>query len=203
MRISSSLALAVVVAAGCFGVMALVRPVPATMPAQSAAAISIGVIDVEKVFNSLNERTDLQQQLQTYLTGLSEELKKLQEESKRAADNARQLPDGPEKNAAVQKAIELEATVRARSQVFDALADRRTADLFRSLYVKIQNGAKKLAEARGLTMVIATDENVQIPAGAGAQDTQRAIALKRIMYAAPSQDLSADLISMLNSEYRK
>lgn len=191
------------IAATTIGLVAFVRPLTAAMPGQATPANGIGIVDVEKVFNSLNERTDLQTQLQTYLTGLNDELKKVQADAKAAADTARTLPEGREKNDAVQKAIELDATVRARQQVFEALADRRSSELFRQLYVKIQAGAKKIAETRGLSMMIATDENVQLPPGANTADTQRVIAMKRVLYAGPQHDLTNDLIALLNAEYKK
>lgn len=200
MRTSIAIAL---IAATTLGTVAFVRPLTAAMPGQATPANGIGIVDVEKVFNSLNERTDLQTQLQTYLTGLNDELKKIQADAKAAAETARTLPEGKEKNDAVQKAIELDATVRARQQVFEALADRRSSELFRQLYVKIQAGAKKIAETRGLSMMIATDENVQLPPGANTQETQRVIAMKRVLFAGPQHDLTNDLISLLNAEYKK
>jgi Skp family chaperone for outer membrane proteins len=103
----------------------------------------------------------------------------------------------------VQKAIEMQATAQARKQVFEALADRRQSESFRQLFAKISAGGRKIAETRGLNLVIATDENVSVPVGASSTDVQRVISLKRIVYASPTLDITDALIQLLNSEYTK
>lgn len=198
-----TLPLVLALTAAALALVAFVRPLPAGAAAEPTSNSGIAVIDVEKVFNALVERNDMQQQLQAYLTQLNDELKKLDGEAKAAFETARALPDGAEKNTAVQKAIEMQATAQARKQVFEALADRRQSESFRQLFAKISAGGRKIAETRGLNLVIATDENVSVPVGASSTDVQRVISLKRIVYASPTLDITDALIQLLNSEYTK
>jgi len=198
-----TLPLVLALTAAALALVAFVRPLPAGAAAEPTSNSGIAVIDVEKVFNALVERNDMQQQLQAYLTQLNDELKKLDGEAKAAFETARALPDGAEKNSAVQKAIEMQATAQARKQVFEALADRRQSESFRQLFAKISIGGRKIAETRGLNLVIATDENVSVPVGASSTDVQRVISLKRIVYASPTLDITDALIQLLNSEYTK
>lgn len=198
-----TLPLVLALTAAALALVAFVRPLPAGAAAEPTSNSGIAVIDVEKVFNALVERNDMQQQLQAYLTQLNDELKKLDGEAKAAFETARALPDGAEKNSAVQKAIEMQATAQARKQVFEALADRRQSESFRQLFAKISAGGRKIAETRGLNLVIATDENVSVPVGASSTDVQRVISLKRIVYASPTLDITDALIQLLNSEYTK
>ncbi len=198
-----TLPLVLALTAAALALVAFVRPLPARAAAEPTSNSGIAVIDVEKVFNALVERNDMQQQLQAYLTQLNDELKKLDGEAKAAFETARALPDGAEKNSAVQKAIEMQATAQARKQVFEALADRRQSESFRQLFAKISAGGRKIAETRGLNLVIATDENVSVPVGASSTDVQRVISLKRIVYASPTLDITDALIQLLNSEYTK
>lgn len=198
-----ALPLVLALTAAALALVAFVRPLPAGAAAEPTSNSGIAVIDVEKVFNALVERNDMQQQLQAYLTQLNDELKKLDGEAKAAFETARALPDGAEKNSAVQKAIEMQATAQARKQVFEALADRRSSESFRQLFAKISIGGRKIAETRGLNLVIATDENVSVPVGASSTDVQRVISLKRIVYASPTLDITDALIQLLNSEYTK
>jgi len=198
-----TLPLVLALTAAALALVAFVRPLPAGAAAEPTSNNGIAVIDVEKVFNALVERNDMQQQLQAYLTQLNDELKKLDGEAKAAFETARALPDGAEKNSAVQKAIEMQATAQARKQVFEALADRRQSESFRQLFAKISIGGRKIAETRGLNLVIATDENVSVPVGASSTDVQRVISLKRIVYASPTLDITDALIQLLNSEYTK
>jgi len=198
-----TLPLVLALTAAALALVAFVRPLPAGAATEPTSNSGIAVIDVEKVFNALVERNDMQQQLQAYLTQLNDELKKLDGEAKAAFETARALPDGAEKNSAVQKAIEMQATAQARKQVFEALADRRQSESFRQLFAKISAGGRKIAETRGLNLVIATDENVSVPVGASSTDVQRVISLKRIVYASPTLDITDALIQLLNSEYTK
>jgi Skp family chaperone for outer membrane proteins len=202
-QMNRTLPLVLALTAAALALVAFVRPLPARAAAEPTSNSGIAVIDVEKVFNALVERNDMQQQLQAYLTQLNDELKKLDGEAKAAFETARALPDGAEKNSAVQKAIEMQATAQARKQVFEALADRRQSESFRQLFAKISAGGRKIAETRGLNLVIATDENVSVPVGASSTDVQRVISLKRIVYASPTLDITDALIQLLNSEYTK
>jgi Skp family chaperone for outer membrane proteins len=202
-QMNRALPLVLALTAAALALVAFVRPLPAGAAAEPTSNSGIAVIDVEKVFNALVERNDMQQQLQAYLTQLNDELKKLDGEAKAAFETARALPDGAEKNSAVQKAIEMQATAQARKQVFEALADRRSSESFRQLFAKISAGGRKIAETRGLNLVIATDENVSVPVGASSTDVQRVISLKRIVYASPTLDITDALIQLLNSEYTK
>jgi len=202
-QMNRTLPLVLALTAAALALVAFVRPLPARAAAEPTSNSGIAVIDVEKVFNALVERNDMQQQLQAYLTQLNDELKKLDGEAKAAFETARALPDGAEKNSAVQKAIEMQATAQARKQVFEALADRRQSESFRQLFAKISIGGRKIAETRGLNLVIATDENVSVPVGASSTDVQRVISLKRIVYASPTLDITDALIQLLNSEYTK
>jgi Skp family chaperone for outer membrane proteins len=202
-QMNRTLPLVLALTAAALAIVAFVRPLPAGAAAEPTSNSGIAVIDVEKVFNALVERNDMQQQLQAYLTQLNDELKKLDGEAKAAFETARALPDGAEKNSAVQKAIEMQATAQARKQVFEALADRRSSESFRQLFAKISAGGRKIAETRGLNLVIATDENVSVPVGASSTDVQRVISLKRIVYASPTLDITDALIQLLNSEYTK
>jgi Skp family chaperone for outer membrane proteins len=168
---------------------------PASIPA------NIAVVDVEKVFNSLTERNELQRQLQDYAGQLQADLKKAEDDAKAAATTAQALGDGPEKRTAVAKAAELQISLRAKREVSEAMLDQRTSELFRNLFAKIQGATKKLAESRGVTMVIASDESVKVAEQANTAETQRIISMRRILFASKGHDLTDDLIAQLNNEF--
>lgn len=197
-----TIAAGVVVAALVAGVTLWPKASPALQgaaPAQVPA--NIAVVDVEKVFNSLTERNDLQKQLQEYATQLQGDLKKAEDDAKAATSTAQALPDGPEKRTAVAKAAELQISLRAKREVSEAMLDQRTSELFRTLFAKIQASTKKLAESRGVTMVIASDESVKVAEQASTAETQRIISMRRVLYAGKGHDLTDDLIAQLNNEF--
>lgn len=165
-----------------------------------APPAGIATIDLEKVFNTINERTDRLKELQAYQAQLKAELDKLKAdaEAARAAADAMQ---GPEREAGIQKAAELEINAGVRERLYETLLDRRTSELFRGLYMKISATAKAVSEKNGYAMVLASDEGVQIPQRISSQDIQRVISLRRFVYTTPQADITQQLIDQLNSDY--
>jgi Skp family chaperone for outer membrane proteins len=200
MSLTRTLAVALV-AAGLTGTALVLTPSVTAVQDSRPVPSNIAVVDLEKAFNSLTERTELQTQLQGYLLQLQEDLKKLDQQAKDAQAAAQALPDGPDKMSAIAKAAELTIQVRTRREVSEAMVDQRTAAMFKQLAGKIQGAAKKLAEQRGYTMVISTDESVQVPASAGAQEANRIIATRRLLFSSPQHDVTNDLVALLNTEY--
>ena len=198
-----TIAACVVMTALFAGVALWPKVSPAVQPAAAVALPSnIGVVDVEKVFNSLTERNDLQKQLQDYAIGLQNDLKKAEEDAKGATITAQALPDRTaEKRTAVGKAAELQISLKAKREVSEAMLDQRTSELFRNLFEKIQAATKKLAEARGATMVIASDESIKVAEQASTAETQRIISMRRVLFASKTHDLTDDLIALLNNEF--
>jgi Skp family chaperone for outer membrane proteins len=172
--------------------------------AREAAIIAptngIATIDLERVFNTINERTDRLKELQAYQAQLKAELDKLKADSA-AARAAAEAMQGPEREAGIQKAAELEINAGVRERLYETLLDRRTSELFRGLYMKIAQAAKSVSEKNGYAMVLASDEGVEIPQRISSQDIQRVISLRRFVYTNPQADITQQLIDQLNGDY--
>jgi Skp family chaperone for outer membrane proteins len=165
-----------------------------------APPAGIATIDLEKVFNTINERTDRLKELQAYQAQLKAELDKLKADSA-AARAAAEAMSGAEREAQIQRAAELEINASVRERLYETLLDRRTSELFRGLYLKIAATAKAVSEKSGYSMVLASDEGVEIPQRISSQDIQRVISLRRFVYTNPQADITQQLIDQLNSDY--
>ncbi|MFN7022603.1 MAG: OmpH family outer membrane protein [Phycisphaerales bacterium] len=173
--------------------------VPAALRGVPASAV-IATVDLEQVISQLSEKSAAEASLKAYSESLQGELDRLNGEIKNQESKISAL-DGQAKKDAVVKLIELKANGKVKAEVFSALVDQRRGEVFKTLYEKISETAQRLAKQSGYTMVIVSDERVRVPAGPS-QDIERTISLKRFLYVDKGHDITGDLITLMNSEYK-
>lgn len=161
----------------------------------------IGVVNMEKVFADLAERAAKQAELEAAGGAMQTELNNGLKEGQDLESQVQAKPDGPEKRAMTERLAEMQVNLRVKKELFEARLDKRRADMFRELYAKINDASKRLASSNGYGMILASDEGVQIPAGASAQEVQRIISLRRMLHTAPTVDVTAELVTMMNNEF--
>jgi len=162
----------------------------------------IVTIDLQKVFSGLEERSARQGELESMGKGMQEELDKLLAAGKDENTKMEALPDGVEKMAAVEKLTEMQLNIRVRKELFEVKLDQRRSNTFRLLYQKITEASRRLAAQSKYTLVLTSDESVEIPGGLNTADTQKAISTKRFLFVDPAHDVSTELVTMMNTEYR-
>lgn len=162
----------------------------------------LATVDLEKVFNSLDELAARNDELKAYRATLQSELEKLQQQAKDEDSKRMLLPDGPEKKAAAAKIIEMQLNLKVKTELYNALMDQRQSEMVRALYDKIADAARRLSTASKYTMVLVADDKVALPSAGSTNDVQRVISMKRMLFAAPEADITTDLLTMMNNEYR-
>lgn len=192
-------ALGLILLGGAGGAL-VATPAAASRVAPTQAVIV--TIDLERMFAGLEERMAREVELKGYGERLQKELDRMVQQATEEKGKADLLPDGPDKRAALEKALETQVNTRVKKEFYDALLERRRGETFQSLYRKISAAAKRMAEQNGYTMVIASDESVQIPANAPTGEIQRVISLKRLVYAGPGHDVTDQLITLMNNEFK-
>lgn len=165
-------------------------------------AAVVAVFDLEKIFMNLDERKTKEGELKAYSEQLQKELDALANIAKDEASKADMMPDGPGKRAAIAKALEARANAQVKQKVSEAMIEQKRADTFIELYNKVNAGVKKMAQQNGYTIVLSTDEAAGIPPQAQTADIQRIMQLKRVFYTAPGHDISDELVTMLNNEFK-
>ncbi len=171
---------------------------------QNAAAVKpvrIAVIDVQKVFSSLEERTSVEaeinqttekaqkdgQQKQTELQGIQADLKLLNENSAEYK-RKRELFD--------QKVIELNVW----KQYSERKIESDKAIKIEGLYIKIIDAVAAEAEKSGYDLVLYKED----PTSLRAQNTQQLtamISLKKVLYAAKSLDITDMVAQKMNNNW--
>ncbi|CAN5798450.1 hypothetical protein BH11PLA1_BH11PLA1_13290 [soil metagenome] len=162
----------------------------------------IALVDMPKVFESLDERKALESDLLKDAKAKQDELTALGEEIKREAKALDGITDQTEKQAAFFKLMEKQAMAKARTSTYDAVLDQRRAEIFKRLYDKAAEMTKKIAEAQGYTLVLANDSGIAVPTGSGTEAVRASLGQRRVLYAAPSHDITDELISQLNVAYK-
>lgn len=166
------------------------------------AAPVIATISIEKVFNGLEERAEMKRdfdETKARLEGeLQLDLKKIEDEQKKIE----MLTTDAEKSAKAEEIATMGGNIKIKQEVFNARIERKQAQMYVLLYDKITKATAKLAKDRGFTLVLASDDGQVIPRGARAQDIERFIALKRVFYVDPAHDVSDDLITLMNNQYK-
>lgn len=167
----------------------------------AAKPIRIAVIDVQKVFSSLEERTSVEaeinqttekaqkegQQKQTELQGIGADLKLLNENSAEYK-RKRELFD--------QKVIELNVW----KQYSERKIESDKAIKIEGLYIKIIDAVAAEAEKTGYDLVLYKED----PTSLRAQNTQQLtamISLKKVLYSAKSLDITDMVAQKMNNTW--
>ncbi|MBC7834143.1 MAG: OmpH family outer membrane protein [Phycisphaerales bacterium] len=161
----------------------------------------IAIVDLEKVLNALEEKGAKQKQLDAR----GEELKKKLTDQRKAADDQLKsfevLPEGPERTLKQEQLARLAFQLEFEVQFGEKQLEKISTDLLKDLYFKIDAASATLAAQNGYTLVLASDEGVEIPKGADFREVQRTIALKRMLHVAPGHDITDELITLMNNEF--
>lgn len=79
--------------------------------------------------------------------------------------------------------------------------DTMRAEALRTIFEDIKGVAGRVAQARGIDVVLTIDE---LPEGPASPDMMKqVIMLQKVIYATPNLDLTAEVIKVLNDEYDK
>lgn len=161
----------------------------------------IATIDLEQVVQQLKERTDKEASLKNSLSDAQARVKKLQEDVKAEQEKIEQMPSGAGKDAAIKAFREKAIRAEFEAQYAQKLLVELQGEMLRELYLKISDTSTRLARKNGYSLVLASDQNVQIPKSSDPNDITRAIALRRMIYADGALDITGELVTMMNNEY--
>ncbi|MFN0011315.1 MAG: OmpH family outer membrane protein [Phycisphaerales bacterium] len=160
----------------------------------------IATVNLEEAIKTLDERAMRENELKSFSETLQGELDKLVKMLK-DEDTKMKVLDGDQKREAASRILEMQATAEAKKKIYEARIDQRRGEVFRNLYEKITAASRRLAEQNAYTMVIASDEGVQVPMGPSA-DIERTISLKRFLYVGKAHDATTELVSLMNNEFK-
>lgn len=171
------------------------------------APCCVGVLDLNAVLSSLTERESREAELREFIQSkesVLEDIKKRGQQAQKALEDMRKvLPAGsPESEAKAEETVRLQMTLKAESELSQALVENKQKKMHVELFTKINDAARRYAEREGLLIVLSTDAGFRIPMSATEEQTQSAIVGRRVLYAAEPVDISAGVAQMMNNEFK-
>lgn len=166
-------------------------------------AVPVASIDINKVLNKLDEKTDREKELTGYFKTLTDSLENTKKELDAEKANLNILPPNtPEFDSAREKVVKLTAKLRLDQEMSQALADDRRMRMQLALFNKIRSATQRLAKKEGYGLVFSDDSGAEIPSTASAEQIQSSVVSRRVIYSDPSVDISEQVANMMNNEYK-
>lgn len=159
----------------------------------------IATIDLEAVVEELAERKDKLASLTSSLADAQKKVDNLVAELKSDQSKIEALT-GTAKDVAVKELREKAIRAEFEKQYAQKLLIEMQGEMLRDLYLKISDATKRLAKKNGYSLVMTSDEKVEVPKG-DPEAITRAIALKRMLYVDSGLDITNEVVAMMNNEY--
>lgn len=169
-----------------------------------ATPTSVALVDIERLFGSLDEmkarQGKFQQQIDAYqaeINGLTQEIDRLKDDVKTA-----NLSES-EKRAVLVEIYEKEALRKAKAETRERLADLERGEIFRNTYERALAAIDTIAQQQGYDIVMLDDRKLPVPVNAPSRDIEGAILNKRMLFASGtnSVDITALVLSKMNNDF--
>ena len=172
--------------------------------AMAAPPVAVATVDVAKVFDKLNENADWQIQIRTLAASYTEELRARQSELEKLLKELEAMTDAGQRAALADdiamKRLRLEEWARLKQ----GEVDRERSLMWQSMYRSIRDEARKVADSEGYQLVLVDDSQTEVRASREIkapleEQVKQQIASLRILYAAPSIDISDKVVVRINN----
>lgn len=162
----------------------------------------VAIVDLEKVFNSIESHSARERQLDASAASFQAKLKELEESVKELQAELDSFQPGSQSALELQNRVQAAVgEYRAYEQFVRLKLESEKARAMRDTYVEIKEGAKTLAREAGIDMVL-LDDSIPELERSNSQRTVQQISARRILYANTEFDVSDDLIALLDARFR-
>ncbi|MBS0190690.1 MAG: OmpH family outer membrane protein [Phycisphaerales bacterium] len=163
----------------------------------------VALVNIEKILNSLDEVKIAQTRIQASGTQRQNEINELNKQIKEANDKLDLMPlnDVNRRDEAV-KLMQLNAIAAAKAQAYQAIINIEKGDLFKDAHGHIMDACKQYAEKNGIELVMVDDRVLQFLENDPVEKVSSLIAQKRILYGAPSIDITDAILTMMNNQFQ-
>lgn len=193
----------VLIALGVVGGVAWTSTANNTVQMAPAPAV-VGVINLEKLSNLLNEMKDRNAILSSKNNPRVEELKALDSQLSQAKKELSDLPETASRDKRLElvlKITELEAMFDTKKRAYQQVAGIESGAVLRDVYLKILAACEKFGEQNGYDLILLDDRGAQLPENRSADDYSRVITSTKVMYSKKSLDITDALATLMNNEY--
>ncbi|MBX3380170.1 MAG: OmpH family outer membrane protein [Phycisphaeraceae bacterium] len=170
--------------------------------AGNANTSRIALINIEKVINDLDEVKMGQSKIAAKSEARQAELnvlvKQIEEGQKKL--ELLDLKDTGRREEAV-KLMEMTATANAKQQAFQGIINIEKGDLFKEVHGHIMDACAKYAEKNEIDLIMVDDRVLTFQENDDVNKVSALISQKRIVYAAPSLDITDAIIKVMNTNF--
>jgi len=179
---------------------------PVVLIARNAAPMqpsTVATVNLEMVFNSLNQKNAADADLQKYADEMQGEQDKKREEIQRIEEELAGL--APNSQAYQDKFAQWKReslNFQALTELHRLRLDKKKGFTLRAIYLNIKGEVAAMSNELGIDIVLLDDAVVDLELGAEA-DVARQISARRTLYCNPAVDVTADLIDRMNRKFKQ
>jgi Skp family chaperone for outer membrane proteins len=170
----------------------------------AAPPTSVAVVNLERLFENLNELKDRNTQLETVRETYLAQVKDLDAKAKGLEAELKEKIPATDRQKRAEKAAELteaRAILKVRAELLEGNMERKNAEIIRDLYDKSAKSIADFAQREGYDIVLLDDRSLELPESGTVNNINSVILSKRILFAKPGVDVTDRLISQMNTEY--
>ncbi|MDX2147015.1 MAG: OmpH family outer membrane protein [Planctomycetota bacterium] len=185
------------------GCLALAGSLLAGMGTFAPQPTRVAVVDVQRVFNSLEQRTAMNEKLTLSGQQRQAELDKRKDALDAAKKQAELLPnkESAEYREALSNVRVRQAEVEAFARVQQQLIAFDTGDTIREIYASMLVAIEDFAKREGYDVVLVDDRDLKIPAQADGDQVTSLIASRRTLFASDAVSITDRIITKMNNDF--
>jgi Skp family chaperone for outer membrane proteins len=173
-----------------------------TTAAQAQKATGVAVVDVQKAFDALKEKTQVEAELQTAADLVKSEDTKRQTKLKELDQDLKIMAVGTAPYEKKQEELERAALDRqVWLQFQQAKLNRERAVRIEAIYKKMLETVGRVAQANGYKLVLFKEQDVNLSSISKPEQISAIIGSRKVLWASDDLDLTEQVIQRLNNEF--
>lgn len=173
--------------------------------ASAAAATgptNVAVVRIESVVFQLQERTDKLAELEKFDDELQSDITTIESQLRQMGEEAKVLAGTPQLEALLLQAAEAKFLLDGRRELKKLRVSERDKRLMIGMLQKVEDAVKRYAEREGIEIVLVNDAEFELEMDMHPATLETRQATWRVVYASAGRDISDEVATMMNNEYR-
>jgi Skp family chaperone for outer membrane proteins len=184
-------------------VLSLRSTVEATM-AVAANPTAVAMVNVEKVFDRLDESADWQIQIRQLASSVQEEGRARAADVERLRKELEPMAESPERQRLLDEIALKQLRLEEWGRLKQLEIDRERSLMWQKMYRAVREEARRVAESEGYQLVLVDDSGVEIRTSREINapleiQAQQQIASLRVLYATNAIDITEKVVVRINN----
>ncbi|MDY7108806.1 MAG: OmpH family outer membrane protein [Planctomycetota bacterium] len=170
----------------------------------SAPPAVVATVNIERLFQNLDERSAADTRLTALAEELDAETQRRQEEIERLNEELEIYAPGSQQHRELNEQIALKGyQLQAFLDFAMRKLDNEKSKFFRGLYDRIKQAVAATASENGYDVVFVDDSIVDLPRSATEEEMKRQISARRMLFATNQIDITDQLVERMNREFNQ